>query len=364
MNKIKVALKENSYNVIVGKNIVGSLQTEIENLGLNKNILVVIDENVARYHLRSLKKIFKRSGRKINFYLLKPGERSKSYVELNKIYSFLLQNGYGRDTLIIGIGGGVAGDLVGYTAATFMRGVQLVHIPTTLLAAVDSAIGGKTGINFENKKNMIGAFYQPRMVLVDTEFFKTLPVKEQTSGIGEIIKYGYLADSGFFKYLDENILSIYEEREDIIKQIIVKCISIKAAVVSQDEKESGLRKILNLGHTFAHGFETDLNFKVKHGEAVIAGVVSAIYLANSLGLLRSDLLEDFLALPLKIKLPASFRSLDIKNVMEIMRHDKKNKNGRINFVLPAGTGKILLDIEANSNSIRSSLLKMKNKLHY
>ena len=362
LDQITVSLKENSYNIFIGSSVLNHLQTEIEKKNWNKNILVVVDENVAKYHLDEIKKTFKSFKPEIRYYFMKPGEASKSYIQLNKIYSYLLENNYGRDTLIIGIGGGVVGDLVGYAAATYMRGVQLIHIPTTLLAAVDSAIGGKTGINFEKKKNMVGAFYQPKAVFVNSGFFTTLPAKEQTSGIGEIIKYGYLADKKFFEFLNDNILSVYTHNENIIGQVILKCASIKAAVVSQDEKESGLRKILNLGHTFAHGFETDLNFKVRHGEAVIAGIISALFLSENLGILKPGKLDEFLLLPLKIKLSASFRNLNINNVAEIMRHDKKNKGGRIKFVLPADIGKMLLDIDANSNLVRSSLLKMKKTI--
>ncbi len=364
MDKIIVHLKNNPYQIIIGNSALKQLKIEIEKNNFNKNILIVIDENVSNYHLKDIKRVFNGHKGKINYYQLKPGEASKSYVQLNKIYSFMLNLGYGRDSVIIGIGGGVTGDLVGYAASTFMRGVQLIHVPTTILASVDSAVGGKTGINFEKKKNMIGTFYQPRMVLVDTEFIRTLPQKEYTSGIGEIIKYGYLADISFFEYLNNNINKIYKDDREIIIQIIKKCVSIKASVVSQDEKESGLRKILNLGHTFAHGFETDLNFKIKHGEAVIAGVVSALYLSEYLGILKTGKLDEFLSLPLKIKMPKLFRNVNINNIMEIMRHDKKNKNGKIKFVLPVEIGNILLDIEADTGIIKNSLLKMKENLNY
>ncbi len=364
MNKIIVELKENSYPVLMGSSILNFLRNEIEINNLNRNMLAVIDNNVANYHMDTIKKIFKNLRGRINYYLLRPGETTKSYKYLNKIYSFMLEKGYGRDSLILGIGGGVTGDLVGFAAATFMRGVQLIHIPTTLLAAVDSAIGGKTGINFEKNKNMIGAFYQPKAVVADTGFFRTLPRKEQTSGIGEIIKYGYLADKTFFKYLNENIYSVYDFDEEIVNKIILKCVSIKASVVSQDEKESGIRKILNLGHTFAHGLESELNFKIKHGEAVIAGIVSAIFLSDRLGLLSQGSLDKFLTLPLKIKMPKILSGFDAKNVIHAMSHDKKNRNGKIRFVLPSDIGEMLLDVEADFDAVKYSLLKMKKELFY
>ena len=364
MKKINVSLKENPYSILIGSSIISGLNDEINKLKLYENILIVMDGNVAKYHSAKIKEVFKNSGKKIKYYNLKPGETSKSYKELNNIYSFLLENGYGRDTLLISIGGGVTGDLAGYAAATYMRGIQLIHIPTTLLAAVDSAIGGKTGINFQKKKNMVGAFYQPRLVVIDTVFFKTLQRKEQTSGIGEIIKYGYLADKTFFSYLNDNVTKIYDGNEKVIEEVIIKSAGIKAAVVSQDEKEIGIRKILNLGHTFAHGLETDLNFKVKHGEAVIAGVVAALYLSADLGLLNKDKLDDYLSLPLKIKMPRTFQKFNTKNVLQAMLHDKKNRNGKIKFVLPAEIGKMILDVEASKNAVISSLQKVTEVLNY
>ncbi len=362
MKKIQVSLKENSYPILIGSGILNQLDMLLGKYQVNKNFLLIIDSNVRKNNPELLKNYIPSNKKKLNSYYLKPGEKSKSYIELNRIYSFLLNNNYGRDTTIIAIGGGVTGDLAGYAAATFMRGVQLIHIPTTLLAAVDSSIGGKTGINFAKKKNMIGAFYQPKFVLTDTELLKTLPKSELTSGFGEIVKYAFLSDEKFFSYVIANYLKIYEYDNEVMQKIIYDSASIKASVVSQDEKESGLRKILNLGHTFAHAFETMLNFRIKHGEAVDAGVIAALFLSNEIGLLSTNSLSDLLSLPLKMKIPSRLKGLNKEDLFNIMLHDKKNRNQQIKFVLLSGIGKIILDAEAGKKAVFNSLSQMESIL--
>jgi 3-dehydroquinate synthase len=363
VKKIKVNLGVNSYDIFVGKSSYKNLKEEINNLNLSKNVLVVFDVNVKKFWEEYIKSIFKNYENRILFYGFKAGENSKSYIELNKIYSFMLENNFGRDTLVIAIGGGVTGDLVGFAASTFTRGVHLVQVPTTLLAAVDSSIGGKTGINFNDRKNMIGTFYQPKLVLIDINFISSLPKLEITSGLGEIIKYAFLSDNAFFEYVNKNIEKFYQFDEKVIMEMIVKSALIKSAVVSQDEKESGLRKILNLGHTFAHAFESDLNFKIKHGEAVIAGIISALHLSNKAGILEKSKMMDYLALPLKIKLSNKLAQVNSENAVNIMRTDKKNRNGKINFVLLSDIGNILVDIRTKEKDIFYSIECMKKALY-
>ena len=351
MNKIKVSLKESNYLIYIGEKTFTKIPDLINKLKLNKNIMVIVDKNVNSFHERKIHQDLKNLNAKKIFYHLNPGEKTKSYSELNKIYSFLLQNNYGRDSLIISIGGGVTGDLAGYAAATYMRGIQIIHVPTTLLAAVDSSIGGKTGINFEKKKNMIGAFYQPKIVLIDTDFLLTLPKAEITSGLGEVIKYAFLSDLNFFKFVNKNLEKMFLLDEKSLTKTIIESDKIKAEVVSQDEKETGLRKILNLGHTFAHAFETELKFSIKHGEAVIAGLICALILSNRLGFLSDEDLDSYLTMPLKVKLPVKLQGLNKNNLYNIMLHDKKNRNGKIKFVLLSKIGNLLLDVEANKKEL-------------
>jgi 3-dehydroquinate synthase len=363
VKKIDVILSDNSYPVLIGSGILTKLNRLLEKYNLNRNILFIIDEKVMQYHNKGILNEFYSYKGKMNCYVVKQGEKSKSYLELNKIYSCLLKNNYGRDTLMIAIGGGVTGDLAGYAAATFMRGIQLIHIPTTLLAMVDSSIGGKTGINFENKKNMIGTFYQPKLVLIDPDFIKTLPKREIISGLGEVIKYTFLADEQFFLFALENLDKVAQSSSDeVLRQFIYTSASIKAAVVSQDEKESGIRKILNLGHTFAHSFETNLKFKIKHGEAVIAGIISSLFLSQKTGLISNQDLNYYLRLPLKVKLPLLLKKPDIENLYNVMLYDKKNRDGKIKFVLVSGLGKIIPDAQADKKVVSYAINKMKQNI--
>ena len=358
--KVIVKLKENSYPILIGKNIFNNIIELLKKYNLNKHLLVITDENVEKIYSLKIRKTLGSKDVKVNFYSLKSGENSKSYIELNKIYAYMIKNNFGRDSLIVAIGGGVTGDLAGFVSATFMRGIQLVHVPTTLLAAVDSSIGGKTGINFQMKKNMIGAFHQPKLVLVDTTFLKSLPHEEINSGLGEIVKYAFLTNQKFFSFVEKNFYNINNLNDNNLLEVILTSAEIKAAVVSQDEKESGLRKILNFGHTFAHSFETNLNFRIKHGEAVSAGIICALFLSNKIGLLSSDNLEKYLSLPLKVKLSQKLKNMNKEALFEIMLHDKKNRDEKIKFVLISDLGKLILDVEADKNEILSSIDMMSN----
>ena len=362
IEKIVVELKKNPYPILIGKNVLTNFKELLSKYKLDGNLLVIVDENVKKNYFSKIASEINSTNIKTNYYSLNSGEKSKSYIELNKIYSYLLQNNYGRDSVIVAIGGGVTGDLAGYASATFMRGVQLIHIPTTLLAAVDSSIGGKTGINFEKKKNMIGAFYQPKFVLIDTNFIKSLPKSEITSGIGEIIKYSFLSDEIFFAYINRNINEIFNLNERVLKEVIFTSAAIKTSVVSNDEKETGLRKILNFGHTFAHAFETSLNFNIKHGEAVVAGIICALILSNKIGLLNKYKLDEFLTLPLRVKLPRQLKNLNKEILYNIMLHDKKNRNEKIKFVLISDIGKIIIDVEADKNDVIKAITQMETKI--
>lgn len=360
MKKIKVSPSSGSYYIYAGSESLKQIEKFIPD-AVKKNVLLIVDENVFRLHRKKIKSAF--TGKdNISFYVLKAGEKSKSYQELNKIYSYMLEKGYGRDTIIIVIGGGVAGDLGAFAASTYMRGVRLINVPTTLLAAVDSSIGGKTGINFNGKKNMIGSFYQPEAVIIDTDFIASLPEKEISSGIGEIVKYAFLGDEKLFKYIEKNSSAVYKKDIRVIEEIIYKSALIKAGVVTQDEKEGGIRKILNLGHTFAHAYESDLKFKITHGEAVTAGVISALLLSYRKGLLQDSTLETYLKLPLGISLNNKLKSFDTANAYKIMFSDKKNRDGKIKFVLISGIGNILVDTEAEKDDVIYALNTTKHLL--
>jgi len=348
---INVKLKNHSYPVLVGKGVFNKIIELIESRKLHRNLFIVIDKNVEKHFGNFIRSCFDNFEGKKFYYSLRAVEKSKSFEELKRIFSILLEQKFGRDTLIISIGGGVTGDLAGFAASTFMRGIQIVHIPTTLTACVDSSIGGKTAINFNYYKNIIGSFYHPQFVLCDTNFLQTLPKIEMISGLGEIIKYAFTTTNEFYNDVDKNINSILTHDENVIEKVIMDSINYKVSVISQDEKEVSLRKVLNFGHTFAHAFERELKNKIKHGEAVTAGVVCALYLSNKKKLLSKNLLEQYKTLPLKLKLIKSLKSVDVERIYTNMFADKKNRNSQINFILIRDIGEIVLDVHATKEEI-------------
>ena len=359
MKKINVEVSDSSYPVFAGRGILTHLRPQLKKYARFNNFFIVIDRNVAKYHLKNIRRAVGRR-KKIHYYELKPGESSKSQEQLRRIYDSLIKNNFGRDTLLISIGGGVTGDLAGYSAATYMRGLQLINIPTTLLSAVDSSIGGKTAINFNGYKNVIGAFYHPDMVLIDSDFLKTLPAKEYLAGMGEVIKYAYISSPELYNLVNENFDSIRRKDERITDEIILKCAAIKAGVVSNDERENGLRKILNFGHTSAHAIESASGFKLRHGLCVIYGIVIELFLSYKIGILSRKKLVKYLELPGKFRLKNILDDFDFEDIYRIMLSDKKNRNGRINFVLLSDLGKILLDVETGKRDIMYAYERARN----
>jgi 3-dehydroquinate synthase len=293
------------------------------------------------------------------FYLtLTSSEKIKSFNSANQIFSKLCKEEFGRDTLLIAIGGGTIGDVAGFIASTYMRGISLIHIPTTLLSVVDSSIGGKTGINFQQGKNLIGTFYHPDMVLIDTNFINSLPEEELISGIGEVIKYSFLTDKKFYSTLLSDYKFLLKKDFNFINNIIYESVRIKAAVISKDEKEvTGLRKILNFGHTFAHAFESGSSYTLSHGKAVIAGIVSALIMSYEKKLIDEFQLHYMLQLPLKFKSTVNIIKMNSEAIYNLMAHDKKNRDGKIQFVLIKNFGEILVDVSVDKKSVIKSLEK-------
>lgn len=352
MKKIKVKLKQNPYNIYIGDNCLNQLREIIEKGKYYSNILAVIDKTVYTLYKKELEEFLSAPGGKFTFLQLESKESKKTLSSVNKIYSSLVLSNYGRDTLILAVGGGVIGDVAGFAAATYARGVQYVQVPTTLLAAVDSSVGGKTGVNFGDTKNIIGAFYQPGAVLIDTSFLNTLPPKEVISGIGEIIKYAFLTDQKFFDYVFDNFDKIVDLNDKVIKKVIAESVRFKGDVVVSDEKEeSGLRKILNLGHTFGHAIEVDTKHRVKHGAAVIAGVGISLFLSNRLGILKNKDLQKGIELIKKAVPFIEIKKYSVNNMLKIMKRDKKSKDEQYRFVLIKEIGEVIVDVEADRKDI-------------
>ena len=355
MKKIDIKIPGKEYPVFIDTHIFDRLGKIIQSQKLYKNLFVIIDKTVLELHRTKIIRFVSNFPGKYFIQEFEASEINKNLSSSEKIYNNLILNGFGRDTLIVAIGGGITGDLAGFVAATYARGVQFVQIPTTLVAAVDSSIGGKTGINFGDTKNIIGSFYQPEFVLVDTDFLITLPEEEIICGIGEIVKYAFLTDQKFFVTLKNNINKLLKLDSSFTSKVIETCVSFKSDIVTKDEKESSLRKILNFGHTFAHAIEVEQEHKIKHGQAVIAGLVCALDLSRRIGILNNKNFEELIKLPLLVKEKINLERFDVPNIYEIMKRDKKGRNYKIKFVLLKSIGNLLVDVEVDEADVNSSI---------
>lgn len=317
-----------------------------KNLNIDGNydkVLVITDENVYKHQFNEFIKSINHEF--VELFIIKSGEISKAISVYEKIIEFCIKVNITRKSVVVALGGGVVGDLAGFIASTYMRGIDLIQIPTTLLSQVDSSIGGKTGINIGNIKNVIGTFYQPKITYININSSKTLNNDEYLSGMGEVVKYAYIYDYDFIDYIIKNARNILDRNEEILFQIVKKCTDTKWDIVSQDEKESGLRKILNLGHTFGHGIEKLCN--LSHGFAVNIGTNMAFMIALDKKLIDINYYEKFIYISHLLGLPTKFKTDDYKKVLEIMKSDKKNSFSKINLVIPIGEGKV--DIFNNIN---------------
>jgi 3-dehydroquinate synthase len=363
MKKIFVRTGNSVYPVIIGTSILDRIHRIFTGANLYRRVFVLVDKKVFQLYEAVIKRALERFADKIYYHPVSASEKLKTLASVDDIYKKLIKNNFYRDTLLVAIGGGAIGDAGGFVASTYMRGIQLVHIPTSLLAAVDSSIGGKTALNLSAAKNIIGTFYQPSVVIIDCDFLQTLKRNEIVSGVGEIIKYSYLSGTDFYSYLLLNLNRIINLNASVLYRTIAECAELKAAIVSRDERElNGLRKALNFGHTFAHAFESYFNFKLNHGNAVIAGIAAALFLSFRKKILDSIQLQRLLQLPLLIKNKRIVPDYNSNEVFQLLRLDKKNKNGKLNFVLIKGIGEILIDVRARRAEILYALDKTKELL--
>ncbi len=299
-------------------------------------VLVLTDTNV--YNTQGHKFIKSLDSKIVYEYIVNPGEGAKSIDIYEKIIEYCVKINLSRKSLLISLGGGVIGDLGGFIASTYMRGIDFVQVPTTLLAQVDSSIGGKTGINIGNFKNIIGTFYQPKLTYINSQALETLSDEEFKSGMSEVIKYSLIYDYDFLDYLIENSKAILNKDKEKIYYVVKKCANIKAEVVGKDEKEGGLRKILNFGHTFGHGVEKLCH--ISHGFAVSIGMNMAFKLSLKENLINKEYYEKFLKVCTSYDLPLEFEEIEANRVLYMMKSDKKNSFSKINLVLPVGLGKV------------------------
>lgn len=320
---------------------------------LKDDYYIITDSNIYNLYKEEILDLISNSD---NLIILKPGEQSKSLGELSNIYKSLIEKSISRNGVILSLGGGVVGDLSGFAASTFKRGIKYIQIPTTLLSQVDSSIGGKTGIDYLGFKNIIGSFYFPMETLVSPVFIKTLPNREITCGIGEIIKYGLISDYDLFKYTMDNLDKIYNRDMIVLMNIIEKSIKIKSSIIEIDRYDTGIRQKLNFGHTIGHSIESLYNYeKYNHGEAIILGIIFESKIAFQRGLINEDYyLEIISNLKPLMEIP-KFNEDDINKLLEYMRNDKKNMDGKIRFVLPIAKGKVDIFQNIDDLTIRWAL---------
>ena len=364
MNLIKLNIKtENQkYPIFIGNNIIGNLSKFLrENLISFNQCLIVADKNVPK---KLIKKVLNSLSKKKTFlYYFFSSEKNKNQKSIDNILSILLSKNFNRNDCIVSIGGGITGDISGFAASIFKRGLKFINIPTTLLSQVDSSIGGKTGINNKHGKNLIGTFYQPSLVISDIIFLKSLPKREIICGYGEILKHAIISDKKFFSFLDKNGSQIFNLKSPLIEKAIFKSCSIKKKVVEADEKEMGIRKVLNFGHTFAHAYEATLKYskKLNHGEAVILGIKTAAKFSLSINILNIkefNLIENHLN---KLDLPKSinkfFSKRDLNKILSFMKKDKKNNSNKINLVLLKKIGSPIYKLQFDEKKINLFLKK-------
>lgn len=339
MQTIQVALNLNSYPIYIGSNILAKQEVLAPHIH-GQQVLIVTQKNIDHLYLKSIEENL--AGYQCDVLLLADGEQYKNVAEWQKIVTALLQKKHDRSTTLIALGGGVVGDITGFAAACYQRGVNYIQIPTTLIAQVDSAIGGKTGVNHFLAKNMLGAFYQPQCVIADIDTLRTLPAREYIAGLAEVIKYGLICDAEFFSWLEKNIYLVAAKEPEALLHIVTTCAAYKAAIVAEDERDQGgRRQLLNFGHTFGHALETICAYQtLLHGEAVAIGMMMAAEISAFVNGLSAEDVERIRFLLNVCGLPVHWpKQLQSIELVALMKRDKKNQNGKIKLVLLEAIGR-------------------------
>lgn len=361
MKTVRVSLSEKPYDIVIGGGLLSAAATFWQAWTQEaKHAIIITDDQVDERYAEPVAEIFAEAGIRTDVCVVEAGEESKCVATAEMLWQKLMECGTDRKSVVVAVGGGVPGDLAGFVAATLNRGLRFMQIPTTLLAQVDSSVGGKVGVNLPQGKNLVGAFWQPVGVLADTDTLQTLDERQYRAGLAEVVKYGVSLDKPFFEFLEGNVASILAREESVLTQIIARCCERKAAVVLEDEREtSGKRALLNYGHTFGHAVEKLCGFgTVLHGEAVGMGMVFAAELAMRLSPQNSLLEEVFVrqqALLKRLGIPYEAPLLDAGKAIQAMRHDKKAEHGSLRFVLPEQLGKVVLQTVENFETISTGM---------
>lgn len=345
MNNDILVHKDNKpcYHILISKDFNDLADGIINSKGRIKRLCIVTDSNVSSLYLNQIKDICKGVAEQVESFIFEAGERSKNLYIVKDLYEFLIRKEFDRQDILVALGGGVVGDLTGYAAATYLRGIDFIQIPTTLLAQVDSSIGGKTGVDFDSYKNMVGAFKMPKLVYINTATLLTLDDTQFSSGMGEVIKYGCISDYDYFKWLEINIETVKSRDLDTLSQMVYVSCENKRKVVEEDPTEKGLRAILNFGHTIGHAVEKECNFTLAHGECVAIGMAAALWLAQSKGMLSKADKDRIIELLIKYNLPVSVSNVDKTAILKAMRNDKKMSAGKLKFILISRIGEAYID---------------------
>ncbi|NUM55898.1 MAG: 3-dehydroquinate synthase [Candidatus Hydrogenedentes bacterium] len=356
INTLTVELGDRSYPIHIGAGAIDGLPDVLRSLGAKGAVAIASDDNVAPLYAQRVASLVRDAGADPIVCAMPAGEANKRIDQIDRFIGEFLKAGMDRSSIVIALGGGVVGDVVGYAAASFMRGVRFVQVPTTIVAQVDSSVGGKTGVNHEMAKNIIGAFHQPSAVIVDLEFLKSLPDRELRAGLAEVIKHGVIADADLFAYMEQNAGAILAKDLDTIEYPVRRSCEIKSAIVSADEHEHGVRANLNYGHTFGHGIEAASNYdRFLHGEAIAIGMHAAATLARNLGMVDRAFVDRQRACIDAYGLPSAWPSMPINLVLDAMKHDKKVRAGTMKFVVPDRMGHVVHRTDVTLDQARAAL---------
>ncbi len=356
MEIVRVGLGDRSYDITIGTDCLSLLGSHCRGVSLAGKAAVITNPTVAALYLERVLQSLHAAGYETAVITIPDGEEYKNAATLETIYDRLLEEGLHRGAFIVALGGGVIGDIAGYAAATFLRGIPFVQVPTTLLAQVDSSVGGKTGINHPRGKNLIGAFYQPRLVLIDLLTLDTLPWREYLCGLAEALKYGIVLDRGLFDYISTNVAAIKAIDKSAMMHVVAACCGIKASVVERDEREGGLRAVLNYGHTIGHAVETLTEYRrFKHGEAVAIGMAQIAMLSGQRGLADSDETRRILALMEEIGFTLDLPMFPLDEYVRVIGHDKKKSDAGVSFIFNRGIGGFAIEKITDLHALLSGL---------
>ncbi len=355
MKKLRVELKEKSYPIYIGSGILQQKELLLKHIK-SKQVLIVTNTTIAPLYLKQV--MDNLEGLQVEVIELPDGEQYKNLEHITKIFDLLLEKKFSRNATLIALGGGVVGDMGGFAAACYQRGISFIQIPTTVLAQVDSSVGGKTGVNHPLGKNMIGAFYQPQCVIADMDVLDTLEDRQLIAGIAEVIKYGLIRDLEFFEWLEKNMASLLARDKQALAYVIERSCMNKAEIVAEDEFETGIRAILNLGHTFGHAIETGMGYgKYLHGEAVAIGVGYAADLSKRMGWITDEDMGRVIALLKQARLPVKPpKDMSVEQFIDLMAVDKKNVDGKIRLILLETIGKATLPVNIEQQYLEQTLM--------